>query len=272
MTLREDPTRPAEVRDVVLRARSGQQARAHQDLVALSADRRPVVAWTSAAAALGWYWWNGANQTAAELVERVVLGCGPQAGPVELPEVPEFVTTLAAAAYYDGIPAVPRLQRMLAALPADHDQAELFLRVRDRLDTDPASLLPVGISDPEPMFATETDLAARDPRSLSAAEAERLYLEAANCGQRAVLLRLVDAGHPVPARSWALNWTGQVLAEAGRPAEAQPLFIASGPAWAPSAWWQTMPWELPLGPTLRPWVSAEVRQAFAETPIAPGWN
>lgn len=270
MTSSDLPPRPAPVVDAVRLARSGQQAEAARRLSKLATGPDPLIAWTSTAAQLGWWWWTGGSRHAAALADHVVTRWGGVAETADLPGVDEFVVALAAAAYYDGVDPAPAVDRMLGALPAAHRQHALLERSNARLRSDPASLLPPGLPDPAPMLAGPTALAAKNPRRLSPGDAEVLFLAAVNNGRRDVVFGLLDAGVPVPPRSPALIGAAEMLAEAGRPAESEPLLVESGRRWIPSFWWETLPWSIPLGPVSRPLVTETVRRAHLERPVGEG--
>lgn len=264
------PPRPAVVLDAVRLARSGQQAEAARRLTELAAGPDPLIAWTSTAAQLGWWWWAGENSHAAVLADQVVTRFGGVAETAELPGVDEFVVALAAAAYYDDVDPGPAVDRMLGALPESHRQHMLLVRLSALLRSEPAALLPAGIPEPGPMLAGPTVLAAKNPRRLSPRDAEVLYLAAVDNGRRDVVFGLLDAGVQVPPRSPALIGVAEMLAEAGRPAEAEPLLVESGRRWIPSFWWETLPWSIPLGPATRPLVTETLRRAHLERPVGEG--
>jgi hypothetical protein len=256
------------VLDAVALARSGDQAAAAGQLAALADSPDPLTAWSATAALMPWCWWNDEFTAAAQRVERTVAAVGPLAVQADLPKMNAFVTAFAAAAHYEGMDIVGPLENVLAALPAEHRQRRLFDQTWHRVVSEPASVLSARVPDPEPMLSGQAALAARGLSALSAAEAQTVMLEAINCGQRDLVLDWIDAGVPVPDRSWTLLWAAEMLLERGRIDQVESLLVRQASAWIPAAWWETTSGTIPVGIVTHDFTTPAVRRAHLEQPVA----
>ncbi len=259
-----------ELRRPVALARSGRQRDAVDSFLELVNGDDPVLAWIAADAQLGWNWWSGFTGEAADMVERVVLRFGYLAVRDEFPARVDFAMAVVAGAYYDRTELGPRLHRMADALPESFGLAAELRRTAAGVAELPTFGLPEALGTGRPLLRYAQELAARDPRGLSAGDAESLWRAASSASHPDLLVRLHDAGSVPPPEApvkWALS---QALFEAARPFEAEEVLLSARTDWRPFTWWQTLPQTPVLAPGLRPVVTARVQQEYLNRPIADG--
>lgn len=262
----DEPTET--IRQIVLRAASGQQNEALGELLELTGSQVPQIAWMAAAAALPGMCWQGATAEASDMVQRIVERFGPVAVQYELSAHVRFQTAVAAGTLYNGSDGVPRLLEMAGNVPESHElHGKLLWAAGHLAEHGPAALMPLCLREPEELRPLEADLLRRDPARLDPAQVRRLWNHAADQSRPDVLLLLHDAQLPLPDEVPVWYALAQSLLQAGRPAEGEQVLLGARAVWYPLAVWETLPLTPVLHPGIRPLVTAAVREAYVTLPV-----
>jgi hypothetical protein len=264
-----------DVEHLASRARAGRPLEVLPELLGI-AETDDVDAgdqpWQAAVAATQILFWQDRFAEAADLMEAVVLRVAAASGNRLAGSDDGPPNALLAAELHAGVPATPRLRRMLDVLPVGGPLTRRLSWLLEQLPhTDVARLLPgpVDLETAPGVVAPPADAwLQRDLSALTESQRAVMWEALERANQRALARQLHDAGHRPPRWSSAVWLTG-CLAAAGQVAAAERLLVEASGLWWPFRVWDCLPEPPVLQPALRTVLTGAVRDHYLTVPLGP---